>query len=562
MAIRKPQRVMIIGLDGATLDLIRPWAEAGVLPTFRKLMEHGAWGPLRTIRPPMTPTAWSSFLTGMNPGKHGLYDFTGHKKDSYETYLMNASHRDGPSLWRLLSQAGYRVVVFNVPLTYPPEPVNGVMVSGLLTPAGAKDATWPPELQKEIQQAIPEFNFSPPGMYSRGQDLQFVQSVRALNQTTLRVARYLMDRQPWDFLVSIFMGTDIMSHFMWKHMVTRGASAPEAIRDVLANAIQDCYRDVDAALAELMQAAGEDTYLIVMSDHGFGEMASYFSVNPWLAERGYIKFKRNPLSQLRYLAYRLGLNPLSIFGLIRNLGLADTVRKSSRKNLGLMQEIVKALSLSFRDVDWSRTRAYSNGYAGPIFINLKGREPQGTVAPGAEYEAVLEEIIADLRQLKEPGTDLPFVGEIFRGREIYSGAHIDQAPDLIFFPRDWKYAGLGMVEFPSNRWLAPSPDRSGHHRMDGILFLSGPGVRPGYQVQGASIMDIAPTVLALMDVPIPELMDGHVLEAAMTPELQRQLNITYSQGEMVRQEVEAVPEMSSEDEELIRTRLEDLGYLG
>src|SRR5690606_13400749 len=250
-------------------DLIRPWAEAGILPTFRRLFESGAWGLLRTIMPPITPTAWSSFLTGMNPGKHGLFDFTSRKKDSYETYLVNASHRQGPSLWRLLSQAGYRTTVFNVPVTYPPEPVNGLMVSGLLTPAGATDATTPPELQEELQRAIPEFNFSPPGMYSRGQDLEFVRSVRTLNQTTLKVTHYLMDRQPWDFLVSIFMGTDIMSHFMWKHMQTKGALAPEPIRETLANAIRDCYRDMDENLAALMEAAGDDTYTIVMSDHGF-----------------------------------------------------------------------------------------------------------------------------------------------------------------------------------------------------------------------------------------------------------------------------------------------------
>jgi predicted AlkP superfamily phosphohydrolase/phosphomutase len=559
----KPRRIMIIGFDGATLDLIRPWAEAGLLPTFRRLMQEGAWGPLRTITPPITPTAWTSFATGMNPGKHGLYDFTGRKSGSYETYLINSSHRKAAPLWQLLSEQGKQVIVLNVPVTYPPDPVNGLMVSGLLTPASAKDATWPPELQKKLQEAVPDFNFSPPGMYSRGQDAEFVQAVRALIQTTLKATRYLMEQQPWDCLISIFMSTDIMSHFMWKHMETEGSLAPEPVRDVVKNALRDCYRDADAALAELLEAAGPETAVIIMSDHGFGPMDSYMSVNAWLIERGYIQFKRSLPSQLRYRLYRTGFTPLSIYGLLLRLGLGERMRTTSRKNIGLVARIIQGLFPTFRDVDWSRTTAYSNGYAGPIFINLEGREPQGIVAPGAEYDALLDRVIADLQQLKEPGTDLPFVGEIHRGRVLYSGANTDRAPDLIFMPRNPRYAGLGLVEFPSNRWLTSSPDRSGFHRMDGILFLAGPGVRPGVELQGSSIMDIAPTVLALLDTPIPQAMDGHVLENALTDQLCRQLDITFRQSEArpAGPRPDGGPEISAEDEDLIRTRLRDLGYV-
>lgn len=561
MQTQDSPRVMVIGLDGATLEVIRPWAEEGALPTFRKLMEEGSWGKLRTITPPITPTAWSSFLTGMNPGKHGLFDFTGLKKDSYDTYLINANHRGGRSLWRLLSDAQRRVSIFNVPITYPPEQVNGQMISGLLTPAGAQDASWPPELQAEVKEAVPDFNFSPPGMHSRGQEAEFVEAVRKLNQTTLQVTRYLMDRQPWDCLVSVFMGTDIMSHFMWKHMETKGAEAPEATRDILANAILDCYRDMDDSLAKLIHAAGDDTYVIVMSDHGFGGMDSYMSVNPWLIERGFLKFKRNPLSQFRYLLYRLGITPLNIYGLLLRLRMGTTMRQTSRKNIGLMKWIVKNGFLSFNDVDWSRTRAYSIGYAGPIFINLKGREPQGIVQVGAEYEELVNQLVDDLQQLKEPDTGLPFVGEIHRGRQLYSGQFVERAPDLLFMPRDPRHAGLGLVEFPSNKWLTSSPDRSGHHRMDGILFMKGPGIQRGQQIEGASIMDIAPTILALMGVPIPKEMDGQVLNDTLTPALRQQLKIVYSDALLPNPELISAPDISTEDEKLIRTRLRDLGYI-
>lgn len=559
----KPEkkRVMIIGLDGATLDLIRPWAEAGILPTFQKLMKNGTWGKLRTIIPYVTPTAWSSFLTGLNPGKHGLLDFTLRKPDSYDTYLVNASYRRGQSLWQLLSEAGHQVGVFNVPLTYPPEKVNGIMVSGLLTPAGATDATYPPELQQELQEKFSDFNFSPPGMYSRGQDLEFVQSVRKLNETTLQVAHYLLERQPWDCFVTVFMGSDIMSHFMWKHMETKGATAPEPVREVLANAIKDCYQDLDKAVAELMAAVDENTYVIVMSDHGFGGMESYMSVNAWLVKQGYLKFKRNPLSQLRYALYRLGITPLNIYGLLLTLGLGNTMRQTSRRNVGFVQKIIKNLFLSFGDVDWSCTRAYSIGYGGPIFANLKGREPEGSVSPGTEYETLLEQLINDLKHLEEPDTGLPFIGEIFRGHELYTGSEISRAPDLIFMPRDERFAGLGLVEFASNKWLTSSPDRSGHHRLDGILFMAGPGVKNGQEIR-ASILDIVPTVLALMNVPIPEEMDGNVLKQALTDALYQQLTITYRSTEVDTDIGPGNPvEIDAEEEEILRSRLRDMGYV-
>jgi predicted AlkP superfamily phosphohydrolase/phosphomutase len=556
------RRVMIIGLDGATLDLIRPWAEAGKLPALNKIMRRGAWGPLRTIIPPITPAAWSSFLTGMNPGKHGIFDFTAKKSDQYETCLVNASRRDAPSLWQILSNADRRVIVHNVPITYPPEKVNGVMVSGLLTPAGAEDATWPRNLQEEIKRVIPEFNFSPPGMYSRGRDVQFVKSVLDLNETTLQVISYLKKMNSWDFLVTIFQGTDIMSHFMWKHMASGGDTAPEPIRDILANAILTCYQDVDRAIAELSKDVGEDVYIIVMSDHGFGAMDSYMSVNAWLIERGYIKFKRNPLSLMRRAMFRLGLSPLKIYGYLLASGIADLMREMGRKNINQVQRWIQSFFLSFKDVDWSRTRAYSMGYGGPIFVNLKGREPQGIVEPGDEYDSLLNELTANLRNLREPISNEPFVGAIHYGRELFSGPHTDQAPDLYFIPRDPKYAGLGLAEFHSSSWLSTSPDRSGHHRMDGVLMISGPGIREGYELRTASIMDIAPTVLALMGVPIPTAMDGDVLEEAMTDELCKQRKIRFIEDDERGPHQLVEPEISEQDEETIRMRLHELGYIG
>lgn len=547
------RRVMIIGLDGATWQLARPWAEAGHLPTFRRLMAEGAWGTLQSVLPPVTPAAWSSFATGLNPGGHGLFDFVGRRDGSYETYVANAACRDGLPLWQLAGQAGRRVTVFNVPATYPPDRVNGLMVSGFLTPAHATDAAWPPELQAELARAVPQFTFYPPNIYSPGHEAEFIRAVSDLNRATLEAVRYLLRRQPWDLFVAVFMGTDVIQHFLWGPMA-RGEGE-------LAGAILDCYRQMDTALEELVAGLGPDDYLVVMSDHGFGPLSHYVHVNAWLAGHGYLKFRRNPLSALKAAAYRLGFTPLGVYERLRALGLGGRMQETASRRNEWLKAMVQKLFLSLPDVDWSRTRAYSLGFGGPIFVNLQGREPQGIVAPGAGYEALLAQIEADLRQVVDPVTGRPFVGQIYRRQELYTGPHAGRAPDLIFVPRDWSRQPFGTHEFASHRWLEPCRDRSGTHRLDGLLLLWGPGIRRGVQVERAAIVDVAPTVLALLGVPIPTGMDGRVLSAALEDSLLAALDIRYDQAQEGLSAHRPPPDMSQEDEELLRHHLRGLGYV-
>jgi len=561
----RPARVMLVGFDGATLELIHAWAEAGLLPTFQRLMAQGAHGPLRSTMPPVTPAAWSTLATGMNPGKHGLFDFYARRKGSYETEVVNASHRRGASLWRLLSQAGKRVMVFNVPATYPPERVNGLMVSGLLTPADAADADWPPGLLQALKGAVPDFSFYPPGIFSRGQDEAFLDEILAWDRRTLQATEFLLARQPCDFCFSVFIGIDIASHFLWRAMATQGASAPAdepRLRQRLAGAIQEVYCQADAILARLLELAGEGAQVIVVSDHGFGPLDRYMHINSWLQKRGYLKFKRTPLGLAKILAYNLGITPLSVLEWTRRLGLGGQVQQTASQRNAWLKSVVKLVFLSLADVDWSRTTAYSAGYGGPIFVNLKGREPQGIVEPGAGYEALLERLIADLRALRHPETGEPFVGEIYRPGDLYHGPYAHLAPDLLFLPRDWRDQAYGVHDFASNRWLEPSPDRSGTHRMEGIFFMHGPGVHPGAVVEGSSLEDVAPTVLALMGVPIPKNMDGRVLSEALSQERLAGLSITYGEAEEALAGASQASEMSEQDERLIRDRLDALGYGG
>ena len=556
------RRVMILGLDGATLDLIRPWAEQGILPTFKKLMQNGACGPLRSVLSPVTPAAWSSFMTGMNQGKHGVFAFVSQAEESYETSLVDSNLRQAPSLWQLASRAGKRVIVYNVPVTYPPERVNGLMVSGLMTPPGAKDATYPRELQSELEPAQPGKDIYGHTPFRRGHEAEFVRELLDIHAYNFRAARYLMQRQPWDLFVAEFQHTDTAAHFMWKHMEDKGADLPETVREIAANALQNIYKDVDAKLGQLIQEAGEDTLVVVMSDHGHGRLNQFFATNVWLLRKGYIQLKPDAITRLKHALYRLGLSPSSLYHMALKFRVGDDVFRGEDERVTTAKRRLKSLFLSWGDIDWSRTRAYSLGYGGPIFVNLKGREPQGIVEPGAEYEHLLDQMIADLKTITELAGHAPLVSEICRGREIYWGPFAGRGPDLVFLTRDPSVLGTGLLEFNSTGWFRRNSRKSGSHRMDGILFLSGPGMRPGHSLSGASIMDIAPTVLALLGVPVPKEMDGRVLEEAMLPVLHDDLHITYDTQEGLRPELTPVAEMSPEDEEILLTRLQNLGYIG
>jgi predicted AlkP superfamily phosphohydrolase/phosphomutase len=556
---------MLIGFDGATLDLILPWAESGILPNFARLLSEGAYGPLRSTVPPVTPAAWSTLATGLNQGKHGVYDFFARREGSYETYVVNARDRHGATLWELLSRAGYRVTVFNVPATYPPDTVNGIMVSGLLTPEQARDASYPGELLSEIKTAIPNFSFYPPGIFSKGEEVAFVQSVLDWDQMTLRTTKFLMSRQPWDFLFTVFIGTDIISHFMWRNMLSgRGTTQTDddPARGTLANAIQAVYRQADASLGELLELAGDDTFVMVVSDHGFGPLDYYMHLNAWLVNHGYLKFKSTPGVGLKYLAYRLGFTPLGILEMLRRLHLGGSVQQTASKHNSFLRSMVKRCFLSLEDVDWSRTTAYTRGYAGPIFVNLRGREPQGFVEPGAEFDRVLKKLEADLGALKHPVTGDPFVSGFVRRDELYSGPYVGLAPDFGFIPADPAVQAYGVHDFASNRWLEPTPDRTGTHRMDGIFFLRGPGVKAAARVDGAGLVDIAPTVLALMDVPLLKEMDGHVISTALRDEWLEAFAPTFVDQAGADTALSDSPVLSESDESIIRERLEALGYFG
>lgn len=553
-------RVIVVGLDGATLDLIQPWVEDGILPNFAHLMSQGAWGRLQSVIPPLTGTAWNSFMTGKNPGKHGIFDFIHRGRDDYNGVPINASMRDGESLWHLLSEAEKRVGVLSVPATYPPEPVNGFMVTGMLTPPDVTDYTHPLSLAQELQASVPSFTTAPEGVaHPLGRELGLLDALDRMIEMDMETTRYLMNRYELDFFMTVLKETDVAMHWLWRFMDEDHPWYQRDVPDRLREGLKHCYQRMDSCLAEFLNMAGDDTILIVMSDHGAGPLEQYIHVNAWLLSEGFMELHRNLSTRTKRLLYQVGLTPAALYKLSMSLGRGRQVAGALRQHKKGVLSLLRSTFLSYSDVNWSQTRVYSLGNYGQLYVNLRGREPQGIVSPGAEYDEVVDDLVDRLSRLRNPQTGEAIPVRVYRRGEIYQGDHIEEGPDLVFLPKDMRYNGFGLYQFSSRSWLEPTFDRSGGHRMDGIIMLTGPGIPRGHQLEDAALIDLAPTVLAAMDVPVPDDMDGKVLTDAFVDDYFSKRPIRYTAGHAP--ETHEQLQLSPEQEEMIKQRLRGLGYL-
>ena len=557
--------VIVIGLDGATFDLIRPWADQGYLPTLSRLMAEGAHGSLHSTVPPMTGPAWTSFATGTNPGKHRLYDWIAREPDSYRFAPVTALDCRQPTIYSLLSEMDRRVCVLNVPMTYPPTAVNGVLVSGMPAPSTRATISYPESLYQEIVDAVGDYILYPdPGQaYSdSGIDAFLSRLYRAADLRTKTLA-YLRGRDDWDFTMVVYNGTDTVSHAMWKFMDEDHPLHDPAKAEKYGNAIRDYYQYVDGHLAEIVDTLDDDTTLMIMSDHGFGPFHKFIHVNNWLLEQGMMQVKTRTRSRLKYGLYRRGFAPMNIYDLMMRSGLGG-LKRGVVRGQGQGQDMLKTFFLSFEDVDWARTKAYSLGNVGQIYVNVAGREPLGCVARGEEYEAVRDEIIANLYELRDPKTGEQVVEIAYRREELYSGEALDLAPDIVFIPRRLEYFGFGEYEFGSHQIIEPMKRGiSGTHRLNGVFLAYGQAIRSGALTDNAHLVDLAPTILRLMGESPTAEMDGRSLDEIMIPE---QLPTVRARREDADREPQdgltAQQVMSDEEQQLVADRLRSLGYVG
>ena len=557
----QPGKVLVIGLDGATFDLIKPWAAEGYLPTLGRLMAEGAHGTLHSTIPPMTGPAWTSFATGVNPGKHRLYDWIARAPGSYRFLPVTALNATAPTIYSLLSQMERRVCTLNIPMTYPPAPVNGVMVSGMPAPSTRSTITYPANLYQEILQAVGDYMLYPdPGQaYSDSGVDAFLKRLYRCTELRIHTFDYLCGREAWDFAMVVFSGLDTICHALWKYMDRQHPLHDSRRYAKYGMTIRDYCQFLDGYLAKIVDSLAADTTLIIMSDHGFGPFHKFIHVNNWLIQEGLMSVRSEWRSRFKQRLFRLGFAPMNVYNMLMQLGLGALKREVVR---GQGQGLLKLLFLSFEDVDWSRTLAYSLGNIGQIRLNVMGREPLGCVQAGAAYERVRDDIIVRLLELSDPETGERVVEAVYRREEIYSGDQLEHAPDIVFLPRRLEYFGFGEYEFGSHKVIeAMQRGISGTHRLNGIFIAYGQAVKPGVIVENAQIVDLAPTILQLMGVPIPEHMDGRVLQEV----LQNILQPTQFPVQRYQWRNPANGNgygLTKEEEQILTERLRSLGYVG
>jgi len=556
-------RVLVIGIDGATFDLARPWAEAGDLPNLARLMAEGVHGPLESTLPPVTSPAWPTFATGKNPGKHSVFDFIrplvaspprrgGGGGSQFE--LVNATSIRAPTLWQILSDAGRHVGVMNVPVTYPPAPVNGFIIAGMLSPVGGT-FTYPADLLDRYTGRMKPYRIAPHVQYKEGNEAKFAADLLDMVERRGEYALRLMADYPYDFLMFHFQATDIMQHAFWKFVDPSHPRYDPQAAARFGPALKQVYQRVDGFIGQMLDRSlleKDNTTIIVMSDHGFGPLHYVVNLNLFLLDQGLLQLKRGAWTRLKTGLFRAGLTPASIWHLIERAGLQNYVWQVSKST----RNRVVGKFLSFDDVDWSHTLAYSIGHVGQVYVNLRGREPEGIVEPGAEYEAVRQRASDALRQLRHPKTGQPLVDRVIPGDQVAHGPYAHRSPDLHVVLDGYRAIAFPLFATDSRIVTRQIRGDSGCHRLHGIFIAWGAAVRPGEKVENARILDLAPTILHLMNLPVPDDMDGRVLTEALTTSRRVEHRPAGPTGD------EAEAGLSAEETAEVEERLRALGYLG
>lgn len=501
-------KVFTVGIDGGTFDIILPLVEKGELPNFAKMLNEGSWGDLESTVPPFSGPAWSSFQTGKAPSNHGVFDFIQKKPNTYETYYVNSSHISGARFWEILGNHGLKVGIINVMVTYPPRPVNGFLLTGGLTPPGRSFA-YPESLAQEITELFGDYRaWGVGGITStKGGEEKFIDAYFANEKRRMAMAKYLMDTKEWDFFMVMFEGSDPLQHELWKYIDENHPRFNPNTEGHIKEAIPNFYKEVDSFLGEVLDSLPDDTTVCIMSDHGFGPLNRYFLVNNFLIDIGMLKLNTNLSTNLKRLAFDHGLSLEYLYNLARKLGL-NRAAKIFRG--GAREKMLSHLTPSLKDIDWSQTKAFAVGTGGHIYLNVKGREPDGIVEMGKEYETVRSFIIENLESLIDHKTGKKAIEKIFSKEELHKGKFFQRAPDISFLPCRG-FGTLQREQFVSPLTFIDSPS-CGTHRINGINLLRGPDIQCNHQITGARIYDLAPTILHLFGLSIPQDMDGRVLK--------------------------------------------------
>ncbi len=463
---RTKQRVLIIGWDCAAPQLVFE-AFKEDMPHTRRLMEEGIYGELESTIPPITVPAWMCMMTGKDPGELGIYGFRNRKDYSYDSlYIVSSRNVRESTLWDILGRFGKKSIVLGVPLTYPPKPISGWMVTSFLTPSTRSQYTFPAGLKGEIAEIVDDYMIDVSNFRTDERE-RIERELFEMTEKRFQLARHLIKSRDWDFFMMVEMGSDRLHHAFWRFWdKTHRQHEPDS---PFSQTMRNYYRLLDDELGRILECVDDNTTVLVVSDHGAKRMDGGICVNEWLQQQGYLKLKEQPVSK----------------------------------------EITR---FSTDMVDWENTQVWGEGgYYARIFMNVKGREPHGIIPPD-DYESVRDELKTRLEAIvDEDGRNIGT--RVFKPQEVYKTVR-NVAPDLIVYFGDLYWRSVGSVGHGSIYTYEndTGPDDCNHAQM-GMFILKSPQIQAKGQAAAKHLFDIAPTVLREFGIDVPADMRGKPIEA-------------------------------------------------
>jgi predicted AlkP superfamily phosphohydrolase/phosphomutase len=529
-------RVLLIGLDGATFDVLDPLMAQGLMPVLRKFIESGARATLRSTVPALTPPAWTSLVTGRGPGSHGIFDFFRKDSESSPLFRFLTSHDvASPSIWSYANSETLRSTVLNFPLTFPPPKIAGHIVPGGFLPWRQLRLGCHPEGIFDRLRTLPSFN-------PRELALDMTQEAKAIEgceeaeyepwidmhirreRQWVDIARELATTEPSNFTAVLFDGVDKIQHLCWRFIDPRMTGALSSDWELrVRDKCREYFTELDRRIGELLDIVGDDASVFIASDHGFGPQVRTLFVNAWLRQAG-------------ELAWLPGEAPAS----------------QGASALGLNQMAKHVFQL-----DWTRTRAFAPLPSGNgiHIVRADHDHPNGVTA--GEYIAFRDDLATNLMQIRDPESGEPVVRRVWTRDEIFKGPNIELAPDLTLELTD---GGLISI-LDSSEAVRRRPLATGTHHPDGVFALAGPGIRKDTRLEPMSILDVAPLMLHALDLPIPQELEGRFVAEALDPAAVDARLPRYSDNRPVSVPELGAAELDAEAETEILKRLQALGYV-
>lgn len=550
-------KVFCIGLDGGTFDLIDPFINTGYLPNIKRLIENGVRATLNSVILPFTPQAWGSFMTGVNPGKHGVFGFKQKEDSDYSFQFVNNRSLKTKTLWNILSEMNKKSILINIPMMYPPEEGDGILVCGMDSPGEDSNFTYPAGIKELLHKIAEDYvihlHVGAGYLYNDDKRRKAIDGLLRMIDAREKAVLYFMQNYPWDFFAVNFSATDQVQHHFWRYM-----DGDNEFKD----AILTIYKRVDGAIGRIMEEVGKDATLFIMSDHGAGPASDIvFFLDEWLKEKGLLNFKKIALiTKIK----RAIINFLLTFF---SKKLASEIKDTLMHFFpGLRVRLQGYIRRSL--IDWQNTKVFSGEHPSTLRINLKGRDKEGIVDE-RDYEDLRDYLTKELEKIKDPETGDKLIERVYRREELYNGPYLNTAPDLIICTKDFAHQIKG-GPYPKrrtyNKVISKKDPRdffvNGVHRLNGVFIACGEHIKKNLSLSPLNIIDLCPTVLYCLGLDIPEAFDGRVITEIFDEDFLKRNPVRYIDYPIERDS--KIPGITYEKEEEAREvakALKGLGYI-